>query len=59
MNHVVEMGSGAMIHIPSFMKIGSDIQKLMEGYTDTQSDDLISIILFLKKRKKKKKKKVG
>jgi hypothetical protein len=25
------MGSGAMIHIPSFIKIGSDIQMLIGG----------------------------
>jgi hypothetical protein len=25
------MGSGAMIYIPSFIKIGSDIQKLIGG----------------------------
>jgi hypothetical protein len=34
----VEMGSSAMICIPSFMKTFSGIQKLMaegEGYTDT------------------------
>jgi hypothetical protein len=29
MKYAVEMGSGAMIHIPSFVKIGSDIQKLI------------------------------
>jgi hypothetical protein len=36
MKYAVEMGSGVMIYIPSFMKIGSAIQKLMEGigYTD-------------------------
>jgi hypothetical protein len=34
MKHAVEMGSGAMIYIPSFIKIGSDIQKMMGvGYT--------------------------
>jgi hypothetical protein len=32
-----EMGSGAMIYIPSFVKIGSGIEKLMGGYTDTQT----------------------
>jgi hypothetical protein len=31
----LEIGSGAMIHIPSFMNIGSGIQKLMGRYTDT------------------------
>jgi hypothetical protein len=29
MKYTVEMGSGAMIHIPSFMKIGSGIQNLI------------------------------
>jgi hypothetical protein len=28
------MGSGAMIYILSFIKIGSGVQKLMGGYTD-------------------------
>jgi hypothetical protein len=34
--YAVEMGSGAMIYIPNFIKIGSGIQKLMGIYTDTQ-----------------------
>jgi hypothetical protein len=30
------MGTGAMIYIPSFIKIGSGIQKLIgKGYTDS------------------------
>jgi hypothetical protein len=32
----IEMGSGAMIYVPSFIKIGSGIQKLMGG-GDTQT----------------------
>jgi hypothetical protein len=36
MKYAVEMGSGAMIYIPSFIKIGSGIQKLLGGeYTDS------------------------
>jgi hypothetical protein len=35
MKYVIEMGSGAMIYIPSFMKIGLAIQKLIEGDTQT------------------------
>jgi hypothetical protein len=36
MKYVVEMGSGVMIYIPSFIKTGSGIRKLMEGdYKDT------------------------
>jgi hypothetical protein len=39
MKYAVEMGSGAMICIPSFIKTGTGIQKLIEGeggFTDTQ-----------------------
>jgi hypothetical protein len=38
MKFAVEMGSSAMIYIPSFMKIGSVIRKLISGihrYTDS------------------------
>jgi hypothetical protein len=31
MKYAAEMGSGAMIYIPSFIKSGSGIQKLMGG----------------------------
>jgi hypothetical protein len=27
----IEMGSDAMVHVPSFIKIGSGIQKLLGG----------------------------
>jgi hypothetical protein len=40
MKYAVEMGSGAMIFIPGFIKIGSGIQKLMGGgggFTDAQT----------------------
>jgi hypothetical protein len=40
MKYAVEIGSGAMIYsyIPSFINIGSDIQKLLRGdYTDTKT----------------------
>jgi hypothetical protein len=33
MKHAVEVGSGSMICIPRFIKIGSAIQKLKWGYT--------------------------
>jgi hypothetical protein len=32
MKYAVEMGSGAMIYIPSFIKIGLSIQKVMERW---------------------------
>jgi hypothetical protein len=44
MKYAVEMGSGAMIYIPSFIKIGSGIQTLIGrggGYTDTRTHDLL------------------
>jgi hypothetical protein len=40
MKHAVEMGSGAVIYIPRFIKIGLGVGKLMMGgggYTDTQT----------------------
>jgi hypothetical protein len=44
------MGSGAMIYIPSFINIGSGIQKLMEGGIHRQHGDLISLHLFFKSK---------
>jgi hypothetical protein len=35
MKYAVEMGSGAITYIPSFIKIGSVIQKLIGGDTQT------------------------
>jgi hypothetical protein len=32
------MGSGAVIYVPSFIKIGSGVQKLTGGYTDIHTD---------------------
>jgi hypothetical protein len=31
------MGSGVVIYVPSFIKIGSGIQKLIGGYRDKQT----------------------
>jgi hypothetical protein len=51
------MGSGGMIYVPSFIKIGSGVQKLMgDIQTDThthththgQQRDLISLLYFSK-----------
>jgi hypothetical protein len=41
MKYAVEMGSGAIIYIPSFIKIGSGIQMLIGG--DTQDTDRMEI----------------
>jgi hypothetical protein len=52
MKYAVEMGSGAMIYIPSFINIGSGIQKLR---VDSQTDrhrkyyNPISLLFFSKK----------
>jgi hypothetical protein len=48
MKYAVEMGSGAMIYIPSFKKIGSGNQKLMgwDSQTHRQHGDLISLFSF-------------
>jgi hypothetical protein len=48
MKYAVEMDSGAMIYIPSFIKIGSGIQNLTGG-TNKQQGDLISLLLFISK----------
>jgi hypothetical protein len=41
MTYAVEMGSGSMIYIPGFSKIGSAIQKLMGvGFTHTHTDSI-------------------
>jgi hypothetical protein len=40
MKYAVEMGSGAMIYIPSFINISSGIKELIGvgvGFTDTQA----------------------
>jgi hypothetical protein len=48
MKYAVEMGSGAMIYIPSFIIIGSGIQKLIRGI-HRQHGDRISLLLFFSK----------
>jgi hypothetical protein len=47
MEYAVKMGLVAMIHIPSFIKIGSGIRKLIEGYTDTQTAWLSHKSIFI------------
>jgi hypothetical protein len=51
------MGSGAVIYVPNFIKIGSGVQKLkgIHSHTHThthgQQRDLISLLNFFKIRK--------
>jgi hypothetical protein len=40
------MGSGAVIYVPSFIKIGSGVQKLIGG-KHRQQGDLIRLLVFL------------
>jgi hypothetical protein len=43
------MGSGAVIYVPSFIKIGSGIPKINRGgYKDRQQRDFISLLYFSK-----------
>jgi hypothetical protein len=37
MKYATEMGSGVMIFLTGFIKIGSDIQKLMMGREDSRT----------------------
>jgi hypothetical protein len=53
MKYAVEIGSGAMMYVPSFIKTGSGIQKLMGRIhiqTHRQHGDLISLLLFSQNR---------
>jgi hypothetical protein len=48
------MGSDGMIYIPSFLKIGSGVQKLIGGihrHTHGQQRDLISLLHLFKTMK--------
>jgi hypothetical protein len=54
MKYAVEVGSGAVIHVPSFTKIDSDIEKLMGGrdtQTNRQQGDRINLLYLFKIRK--------
>jgi hypothetical protein len=44
MKYGVEMGSGAMVYIPSFINIGLGIEKLMGGRIHRQHGDRISLL---------------
>jgi hypothetical protein len=55
----IEMGSGVMTHIASFINTGSGIQKLMWGRGDSQihrqHGDIISLLLFSQNRESRPK----
>jgi hypothetical protein len=50
MKYAVEIGSGAMICIPSFIKIVSTIQKLGGGGVHRHHGDPISLLLFFQNK---------
>jgi hypothetical protein len=50
MKYAVEMGSGAMIYIPSFIKIGSGIHNLIGGIYRQTYADRISLISLKENR---------
>jgi hypothetical protein len=50
MKYAFEMGSGAVMYIPSFMKIGSVIQKLI-WWIQRQHGDRISLLSFFQNKK--------
>jgi hypothetical protein len=41
MKYAVEMGSGAMIYLSRFIKIGSGIQKLTGGGKQRHTDNMV------------------
>jgi hypothetical protein len=50
MKYAVEMGSGAMIYIPNFIKIGSGIQKLVGRiyrHTDSMVISKANFVFFI------------
>jgi hypothetical protein len=47
--YAVDIGSGAMIYIPSFTKIGSAIQKLMGGIY-REHGDCTSLLLYFRSK---------
>lgn len=46
MKYAVEIASGGMMYMPSFVKNGSDVQKLLGWDTHAQQGDLICLLLF-------------
>jgi hypothetical protein len=52
MKYEVEMGSGAIIYIPSFIQIGSGIQRLIDGiHRHTDSTEIAKAYFHLFKIK--------
>jgi hypothetical protein len=61
MNYAVEIDSDAMIYIPSFIKIGSGIQKLIRGihtHIHGQDCDLVRLLSFFQNKESGLKKEI-
>jgi hypothetical protein len=41
MKYAAEMGSGATLYVPSFIKIGSGMQKFIKEDTQTWTDSMV------------------
>jgi hypothetical protein len=57
MKYAVEMASCGMIYVPSFINIGSSIQRLLGGgytYGHRQQGDLINLLFFLNEENRPK-----
>jgi hypothetical protein len=53
MKYAIEMGSGDVVCIPSFIKIGSDIQRWLEVIhiqTHREQGDHVGLLSFFQKR---------
>jgi hypothetical protein len=50
MKYAIEMGSGTMMYIPSFIKTSSAIQMLIRGDTQTAWRLNMSTLIFSKKK---------
>jgi hypothetical protein len=50
MAYAVEMGSGPIMQIPSFIQIGSSIQKLMGGEAQRQRGDRINLLSYFQNK---------
>jgi hypothetical protein len=53
MKYAVVVGSGAMIYLPSFINIGSDIQKLLGGihrHTDSMEIAYVYFYFFFQNK---------
>jgi hypothetical protein len=53
MKYAVEMGSSAVMYVPNFIKSGSGIQKLMEGFPDIQTAWTLHKPTFIFSKQKK------